>query len=135
VNYLLDTNSWVDHLRRGPNSNVTAKLAAAPPGSVFLCSIVLGELIYGAHHGGPTHLAHNLALIGALRHQFVSLPFDDAAAEEYGRVREHLASLGTPIGPNDLLIASIALANALTLVTHNTTEFSRVPGLQLEDWQ
>ena len=47
----------------------------------------------------------------------------------------HLAGLGTVIGPNDLLIASIALASGLTLVTHNTGEFSRVPGLKLEDWQ
>jgi tRNA(fMet)-specific endonuclease VapC len=50
-------------------------------------------------------------------------------------VRAHLAGLGTPIGPNDLMIASIALANGLTLVTHNTSEFGRVPGLKLEDWQ
>ncbi len=64
-----------------------------------------------------------------------SLPFDDNAAHEYGRIRAHLASLGTPIGPNDLMIASIALANNLTLITHNTAEFSRIPALQLEDWQ
>lgn len=65
----------------------------------------------------------------------VSLPFDDRAAEEYGVVRSHLTGLGTLIGANDLMIAAIALANGLTLVTHNTTEFSRVPGLFLEDWQ
>jgi tRNA(fMet)-specific endonuclease VapC len=70
-----------------------------------------------------------------LRRQFVSLPFDDHAGEEAGRVRAYLAGLGTPIGPNDLLIAAIALANGLTLVTHNTSEFSRVPGLNIEDWQ
>jgi tRNA(fMet)-specific endonuclease VapC len=96
---------------------------------------VLAELLYGALHSGPIHQAANLALIGNLRNQFISLPFDDRAAEEYGTIRAHLASLGTPIGPNDMLIAAIALANKLTLVTHNTTEFSRVPGLALEDWQ
>jgi tRNA(fMet)-specific endonuclease VapC len=67
--------------------------------------------------------------------QFISLAFDDVAAEEYGRIRAYLAGLGAPIGPNDLMIASIALGNGLTLVTHNTGEFSRVPGLNLEDWQ
>lgn len=67
--------------------------------------------------------------------QFISLPFDDAAADVYGRVRARLADLGTPIGLNDLQIASIALANNLTLITHNTREFSRVEGLQLEDWE
>ena len=135
MTHLLDTNAWVDHLRRGPASKVTARLAAAPPGSVYLCSLVVGELIYGAFHSGPAHRAGNLALIASLRQQFVSLPFDDRAAEEYGKARAHLASAGTPIGPNDLIIAAIALAHGFTLVTHNTNEFSRVPGLLLEDWQ
>jgi tRNA(fMet)-specific endonuclease VapC len=132
---LLDTNSWVDHLRRGPTSQVTARLAAASPGTVYLCSLVVGELIYGAFHGGSAHQASNLALIAALRQQFVSLPFDDLAAEQYGKARAALASVGTPIGPNDLIIAAIALGHGCTLVTHNTQEFSRVPGLLLEDWQ
>jgi tRNA(fMet)-specific endonuclease VapC len=90
---------------------------------------------YGALHSGAAHQAGNLGLITLLRQQFVSLFFNDRAAEEYGRIRAHLAGLGKPIGPNDLMIATIALANNLTLVTHNTMEFSRVPGLQLEDWQ
>jgi tRNA(fMet)-specific endonuclease VapC len=135
LSHLLDTNSCVDHLRRGPNSRVTVKLAAAPAGSVYLCSVVVGELFYGAFHSPLAHQAGNLVLIGTLRRQLVSLPFDDRAAEEYGKIRAHLTSLGALIGPNDLMIAAIALANGLTLVTHNTAEFSRVPGLQLEDWQ
>jgi tRNA(fMet)-specific endonuclease VapC len=135
VSHLLDSNSFIDHMRRGPNSRGTARLLAAPPGSVYLCSVILAELIYGAMDGSAAHQARNLALISQLRQRFVSLPFDDRAAEEYGRVREHLAVLGTLIGPNDLMIASIALANQLTLVTHNTNEFGRVPGLALVDWQ
>ncbi len=66
---------------------------------------------------------------------FASLPFDDEAAEVYGKIRAHLATQGTPIGANDLQIASISLEYNLTLVTHNTGEFSRVPGLRLEDWE
>lgn len=135
MSHVLDTNSWVDHLRRGPRSNVTAKLTAAPPGSVYLCSLVVGELIYGALHSGPAHRAGNLALIASLRQQFVSFPFDDRAAEEYGKARTHLASAGMPIGPNDLIVAAVALAHGCTLVTHNTQEFSRVQGLVVEDWQ
>jgi tRNA(fMet)-specific endonuclease VapC len=54
---------------------------------------------------------------------------------QYSLIRADLAAKGTPIGPNDLMIASIALAHDLTLVTHNTSEFSRVPGLRIEDWQ
>ncbi len=57
------------------------------------------------------------------------------APKNTAEFERHLADLGTPIGPNDLLIAAITVANGLTLVTHNTKEFSRVPGLMLEDWQ
>jgi tRNA(fMet)-specific endonuclease VapC len=135
VTWLLDTNCWVDHLRRGPTSNVTARLAAAPAGSACLCSLVVGELIYGALHSGPAHQANNLALIASLRRQFVSLSFNDQAAEEYGKARAHLSGIGMLIGPNDLIIAATALAHGCTLVTHNTQEFSRVPGLRIEDWQ
>jgi tRNA(fMet)-specific endonuclease VapC len=110
-------------------------MMAAPSGSVYLCSVVLAELYYGAMHSGATHQAGNLALIAKLRQDFVSLPFDDQAAQEYGNIRQHLAALGTPIGPNDLMIATIALVHRMTLVTHNTFEFSRVPGLTLEDWE
>lgn len=67
--------------------------------------------------------------------RFTSLPFDDIAAERFGDIRSYLADLGTPIGPYDLQIAAIALANNLILVTHNVDEFSRVEGLQLEDWE
>jgi len=135
VRYLLDTNSWIDHLRRGPSSNVTARLAGVAPGTVFLCSVVVAERCYAALHSAPAHQAMNLALLTKLRQQFVSLPFDDVAAEEYGKIRAHLAALGTPVGPHDVMIAAIALTNQMTLVTHNTAEFSRVPSLTLEDWQ
>jgi tRNA(fMet)-specific endonuclease VapC len=64
-----------------------------------------------------------------------SLPFDDAAAHAYGGIRSELQSAGIIIGPYDLMIAAIALANDLTVVTHNTAEFGRVPGLAIEDWQ
>jgi tRNA(fMet)-specific endonuclease VapC len=135
MSHLLDSNAWIDHLRHGPSSSVTAKLLVAPVGSIFLCTVVLGELIYGAIRSGPKNEAANRALIAGLRGQFPVLPFDEADSEEYGKLRAHLAALGTPIGPYDMLIAAIALANGLTLVTHNTTEFCRVPGLVLEDWQ
>jgi len=63
------------------------------------------------------------------------LPFDDACAERYGIIRSELESAGTPIGPNDLMIAATALAHGATLVTNNVKEFSRVAGLRLEDWE
>jgi len=133
VTHLLDANACIDHLRRGTASPVTVRLAAAPQGSVGLCSVVVAELLYGAHRSASP--AKTLPQVRAFCGQYPSSSFDDAAAEEYGSIRAHLVRLGTPIGPNDLMIAAIALANGLILVTHNTVEFSRVPGLLLEDWQ
>lgn len=133
MTHLLDTDTCVVYLRQAPASPVAARLSVAAPGSVVLCSVVVAELLYGAHRSAQ--VAKTLGEVKAFCSGFVSLPFDNPAAEEYGRVRAHLASQGTPIGPNDLMIAAIALANRLTLVTHNTREFSRVPGLTLADWQ
>jgi tRNA(fMet)-specific endonuclease VapC len=135
VSHLLDTNAFIDHLRRGSKSKVTARLLAAQPRSVYICSVVLGELIFGAVRSGPQHEAANRVMIAGIQAICPTIPFDDAAAEEYGKLRAHLASAGNPIGPNDLMIAAIALASGMTLVTNNTSEFSRVPGLMLEDWQ
>ncbi len=67
--------------------------------------------------------------------RFPSLPFDDRVARRYGKIRARLAKQGRLIGPNDLMIAAIAIANELTLVTHNTGEFSRVKNLRIEDWE
>ena len=76
-----------------------------------------------------------IALQQKFLNNFVSLPFDDAAATIFGEIRSSLAAKGTPIGPYDLQIAAIALANNLILVTHNTREFSRIADLKLEDWE
>jgi tRNA(fMet)-specific endonuclease VapC len=134
MNFLLDANAWIGHLRQ-TSPTVTKRLKQHPASDIVLCSVVLGELLYGAERSAAMYRPANQALVAALRQHYVSLPFDDPAAEEYGRLRAHLANQGTPIGPNDTMIAAIALANKLTLVTHNTAEFSRVPGLTLEDWQ
>lgn len=133
MTHLLDSNSCINHLRLGPASKVTARLAAAAPGSVVLCSVVVAELLYGAHRS--MRKVQTLAEVHNFCVQFTSLVFDDRSAEEYAEIRSYLDNVGTPIGPNDLMIASIARAYSLTLVTHNTGEFSRVPGLKLEDWQ
>ncbi len=134
MKYLLDSNAWIGWLRQN-RPKLVARIQQENPSDLVLCSVVLGELIYGAERSGLTHKVKNLTQIQKIRVQFASIPFDDQAAEHYGKVRAHLANLGTPIGPNDLLIAAITLANGLTLVTNNTAEFSRVPGLILDDWQ
>lgn len=132
MTHLLDTNACIGHLR-GTRPGVTRRLAAHTPGDVVLCSVVKAELIFGARRSSRPD--ENLRQLNTFFSAFLSLPFDDVAATHYGEIRATLAAAGAPIGPNDLLIASIARTNRLTLVTHNVREFSRVPGLQLEDWE
>jgi len=132
VIYLLDTNTCIKYLGNS-NVKIVAKLSALHPDDVGLCSVVKSELYFGAYKSSKQ--SENLAVLHQFFQQFVSLPFDDNAAVIGGQIRADLATKGTPIGPNDLLIAAIALANDVTLVTHNTREFGRVSGLRLEDWE
>ncbi|MEH1766685.1 MAG: type II toxin-antitoxin system VapC family toxin [Nostoc sp.] len=130
--YLLDTNACIVYLNRHI-SGVRQRLTMLSPQDVAVCSVVKGELLYGAMRSNNP--VRTLALQEAFLNNFISLPFDDAAATIFGRIRAELAANGTPIGPYDLQIAAIAMANNLILVTHNVREFSRVNGLQIEDWE
>lgn len=129
--YLLDTNTCIDYLR-GHNSRLVARIKSKRPRELRLSAVVVGELFFGAFRSADP--ARNLSLVRELVNTFVSLPFDDRAAEIFGEVRANLTALGQPIGPYDLQIAAIALARNLVLVTHNVNEFSRVPNLHVEDW-
>ncbi len=133
MTHLLDSNACISCLRQSANSPVSLRLQAAPMGSVVVSSIVVGELLFGALRSArPAEIWRQVVdFLG----KFASIPVDDLVAEHYARIKAYLAAAGTPIGPNDLLIAATALAHGLTLVTHNTDEFSRVPGLAVEDWQ
>jgi len=132
VKYLLDTNACIKYLTQR-SAPIVARMQRTKPAEIVLCSVVKTELIFGAHKSARTR--DNLEKLEAFFEPFVSLPFDDSAAAVAGEIRATLERAGTPVGPNDLLIASIALANGLTLVTHNTAEFRLVPGLALEDWE
>ena len=129
--YLLDTNVCVGLLKAQPA--ITGKLTAVPPNALYLCAVVKAELYYGAR--ASQHIARNLATLQTFFGPYVSLGFDDECAERYGELRADLRRTGQLIGPNDTMIAATALVHKLTLVTHNTREFSRVPGLGLEDWE
>lgn len=132
MRYLLDTNTCIGYLN-GTAVAVQRRLETLNPEDVAVCSIVKAELFYGAMRSvnpGQTYANQQRFL-----NRFVSLSFDDPAALVYARIRAALIKLGTPIGPNDFLIAAIAIANDLTLVTHNTGEFSRVADLRFEDWE
>lgn len=131
MTYLLDTNFCIELLNRS-DSQAARKLASVSPQDVRLCSVVKAELFHGAYKSGRDA---NLNLVRSFTALFESLPFDDRAADIYGYLRTDLEKQGKLIGPHDLLIASIALANGATLITHNSTEFSRISGLMIEDWQ
>lgn len=132
MRYLLDTNVCIRYLN-GRSPEIREELVQRKPEKIALCSVVKAELYYGAHrsHNPQRSLDKQADFLS----RFVSLPFDDSAAEKYGEIRADLAGKGQIIGPNDLLIAAIAVANEVTLVTHNTREFSRVKGLMLDDWE
>ena len=130
--YLLDTNAWVSYLN-SPTSPVRNRLKRFSPQEIATCSVVKAELYYGAYKSSRRDV--NLALLSNLFEEIQSYPFDDAAADVYGRIRADLTKRGTPIGPNDLLISAISLANDLVLITHNVSEFGKVAELKFEDWK
>ena len=130
--YLLDTNAVVG-LLRGRNARLIRRFPAHPTVDLHLCSVVKAELIRGTLHSRRPSVER--AKVDAFVKPFVSLPFNDDAAEVFARLRFHLESLGAPSGPYDMQIAAIALVHGLTVVTHNIAEFGRVPSLVVEDWE
>lgn len=132
MTYLLDTNVCI-RLLNNTSPAVRNRLAVEQPENIYLCTVVQVELYYGAYRSANPE--PNIALLERFFSQSSILPLDVRAARITGQLRAQLAALGTPIGPYDLQIAAIALANNLTLVTHNTREFSRVEGLRIEDWE
>jgi tRNA(fMet)-specific endonuclease VapC len=132
MKYLLDSNTCIVYLRT-PLGLVAKKVLSTPSDDIALNVISIVELCRGAHLSAK--VAENLAQISSFAAPFRTLALDASAAEVAGRIDAELSNQGQRIGPYDVLIAAIALADDLTLVTHNTREFSRVNGLQLEDWE
>lgn len=132
MKYLLDTNACIRYLN-GQSDGIRRMLEALSHGEAVLCSVVRAELLYGALKSAqPERNAERLA---HFFRGFPCLPFDEAASDAYAEIRLRLEKVGKPVGPNDLLIAAIARASRLTLVTHNAREFGRIEGLALEDWE
>jgi tRNA(fMet)-specific endonuclease VapC len=132
MKFLLDTNTCIRYLN-GRSASVADRMNSLNEHDAAVCSIVRAEMLYGALRSQDP--VKTTAFQERFLGLFVSLPFDDAAANHYARIRAKLAVQGTPIGANDLIIAAIAIANDLVLVTHNTREFVRVEGLKTEDWE
>ncbi len=130
--YLLDTNVCIQMWQR-KNLTVRKHFARCRPSEIALCSVVKAELLFGACRSEQKE--SNLQLLRMLFAPLQSFDFDDNAAEHYAQIRADLTAQGALTGANDLVIAAIARANDATLVTHNQSEFGRVKGLQLEDWE
>ncbi|MEI6302339.1 MAG: type II toxin-antitoxin system VapC family toxin [Betaproteobacteria bacterium] len=132
MKYLLDANTCIG-LLNSSDAELMRRYSARQPADLVLCSVVKAELLYGARRSARVEF--NLKRLEYFAAPLQSLPFDDRCAHDYGVIRADLAAQGTPIGANDLMIAAIARAHDLILVTHNTKEFSRVAGLRVEDWE
>lgn len=130
MSYFLDTNTLIFFFKG--IGKIAERLWLKAPEEVGIPAVVLYELETGiAKSSSPEKRAGQLRELLAA----VSIaPFGRDEAGEAARIRAFLESAGTPIGPMDTLIAGTAHAHAAILVAHNTKEFSRIPGLKLEDW-
>lgn len=131
MNYCLDSNTVVYYLK-GTYPAIRERMEAIRPRSIYLPEMVYAELLYGVFRSEQR--LENAKKLEAFVAPFKRLPFDERASEHYAEIRAYLLQSGQPIGPNDLIIASITRAAGMTLVTHNLKEFWKVPGLRLEDW-
>jgi tRNA(fMet)-specific endonuclease VapC len=128
--YLLDTNILIAALKGRPE--VQQRLESVPLSSMRLSAIVLGELEFGAEKS--EHGERNRARLATLVQRLPLVGIDSDTTRHYAQIRTRLERQGTPIGANDTWIAAQALAIDATLVTDNEREFSRVPGLTVENW-
>ncbi|MGD0363853.1 MAG: type II toxin-antitoxin system VapC family toxin [Bryobacteraceae bacterium] len=128
---LLDTDTCI-HLIRYQPAAMQQRLKRYEPGDVGISSITLAELSFGAEKSQQRE--RNRAALHDFTAALEIAPFDAAAAAAYGEVRAMLDGRGTRIGSLDTLIGAHALSLKVTLVTHNTREFSRISGLRLADW-
>ena len=130
--FLPDTNACITLLRRR-DQHLIARWQSVKVTDIVLCSITVYELRYGAQRSANPSREHSK--LDLFLSPFQSLPFDDQCARRCAEVRAELEAKGQVIGPHDLQIAAIALQHQLTLVTHNSREFSRIAGLKLDDWE
>ena len=130
LKYLLDTNIVIYVVKNRPA--VARERFTRHQGQLAISTVTLMELVYGAEKSSQPE--RNLRDVEGLAARLDVLPYDEPAAIHTAQIRAVLARQGTPIGPYDQMIAGHARASGLTLVSNNTREFQRVPGLLLENW-
>ncbi len=129
--YLLDTNICI-YVLKNSFPSLTAKLFSMSPDQLCISSVTVYELEYGAEKSKwGEQTKQKLALFLA---PFNIIPFSSDDAFTAAKIRASLEKSGTPIGPYDIQIAAQGISRGLTVVTHNTGEFGRIPGIRLEDW-
>ena len=131
MKYLLDTNICIYLMNHYP-PEVLQKLRKVGVGKIALSSITVSELHYGARKSD--RIKQNIQRIEEFIYPFDVLAYDEAASQEYGKIRAYLEKNGQVIGPLDMLIAAHALSRDLILITNNTKEFRRIKSLQIENW-
>ena len=127
---LLDTNICIYIINAKPPT-VLQRFRDYRMGEVGVCTVVAAELAFGVAKSGSARNRHALELFLA---PLTVLPFDEAAVWAYGTLRSELERQGKQIGALDTMIGAHALSQQATLVTNNTSEFARIPGLRLDNW-
>jgi len=130
MKYLLDTNACIRYIN-GRSPELRAKPSSMPRRDVAVSTLTKAEMFYGSAKSQTPQRSREKQI--EFLTTLITLPFDDMAAIAYGPLRADLERNGTPIGQYDMLIAAVALANDLILVTHNVGEFGRIIGLKIED--
>ena len=130
LKFMLDTNICIFTIKNRPEAVRMAFMAHH--GQLCISTVTLMELVYGAEQSSSPQ--RNLAVVEGFAARLEVLNYDQDAAIHTGQLRAELALLGKPIGPYDQMIAGHARSQGLILVTNNTREFERVPGLRIEDW-
>ena len=131
TSYLLDTNICIYIARQRPLA-VLKRFEQLQQGEMVMSFITLGELMFGAEKS--QYRDETIEKLNRLTELIPVVLPDPATALHYGQIRSHLERAGTPIGANDLWIAAHARSSNLVLVSNNTREFQRVPGLKMENW-
>ena len=131
MNYLLDTNIIIYSIN-GSYPNIKGHFFNIPSQNIYIPYVVKAEIEYGANKS--ISYSKTMSKYLPFLSSFAKVSFSEKESIIYGKIRKELEEKGIPIGRNDLIIASIALANDMVLVTHNTKEFIRINDLKVEDW-
>ena len=131
MKYFLDTNTII-YAIKGTYPSMMNHFKNVPMESIVIPNIVVAEIEFGAQKS--SNYQKTIEKYSEFIDHFDKISFSENASKIYGKIRSDLEKSGTPIGPNDLIIASIVLSENGILVTHNTNEFSRIENLKIEDW-